>query len=112
MTDAVLYQLKDHIVTLTLNKPETRNLVTDSDIPAGPNEACEADRVHSAAAFKDVEASPARFAKCSVRYAAGNGRWISVPLISPKIMKRLSRHSSRSGFQNLWAPEGLRTFVI
>jgi enoyl-CoA hydratase/carnithine racemase len=41
MTDAVLYRQRDHIVTLTLNKPESCNLVVDADMLTGPNRACE-----------------------------------------------------------------------
>jgi len=41
MTDAILYQQHDHIVTLTLNKPESRNLVTDADILTSLNQACD-----------------------------------------------------------------------
>ena len=80
MTNAVLYQLKDHMVTLTLNNLETRNLVTNADIPAGLNDVCEADRAHSSVAIEDVEPFPASFAQCSVRYTAGNGHKISEPL--------------------------------
>lgn len=41
MTDAVLYQRQDHVVTLTLNKPQSRNLVTDVDVLTDLNRACE-----------------------------------------------------------------------
>jgi len=45
MTDVVLYQQQGHIVTLTLNKPESRNLVTDADICTALGDAC--DRIGS-----------------------------------------------------------------
>ncbi|WP_204985668.1 crotonase/enoyl-CoA hydratase family protein [Microvirga pakistanensis] len=38
---AVLYNQQGHVVTMILNKPESRNLVTDADILAGINEACD-----------------------------------------------------------------------
>jgi 1,4-dihydroxy-2-naphthoyl-CoA synthase len=41
MTGSVLYQQRDHIITLTLNKSESRNLVTDADILTDLNNACE-----------------------------------------------------------------------
>jgi enoyl-CoA hydratase/carnithine racemase len=41
MTDAVLYQRQDHVVTLTLNRSQSRNLVTDVDVLTDLNHACE-----------------------------------------------------------------------
>jgi enoyl-CoA hydratase/carnithine racemase len=41
MTDAVLYQQQDHVITLTFNKPESRNLVTDADILTDLNNTCK-----------------------------------------------------------------------
>lgn len=40
MSDAVLFERDGAIVTLTLNKPETRNPITDPDILAALNDAC------------------------------------------------------------------------
>ena len=34
MTDAVLYELNDRIATITLNRPETRNALSDDVVPA------------------------------------------------------------------------------
>lgn len=40
MSAPVLYEQDGHVVTLTLNKPETRNPLTDKDLLDGLNEAC------------------------------------------------------------------------
>ncbi|MEO5764563.1 MAG: crotonase/enoyl-CoA hydratase family protein [Casimicrobiaceae bacterium] len=40
MSDAVLFERDGAVVTLTLNKPETRNPTTDPDILAALNDAC------------------------------------------------------------------------
>ena len=40
MSDAVLFEHDGAIVTLTLNKPETRNPTTDPDILEALNDAC------------------------------------------------------------------------
>lgn len=34
MTDAVLYELNDRIATITLNRPDTRNALSDEVVPA------------------------------------------------------------------------------
>lgn len=38
--DKLLYELKDHVVTLTLNMPETRNVLTDLDLCQSLVDAC------------------------------------------------------------------------
>ena len=41
MSAAVIFERVGAIVTLTLNKPETRNPTTDPDILGGLNDACD-----------------------------------------------------------------------
>jgi enoyl-CoA hydratase/carnithine racemase len=40
MSDPVLYEQDGHVVTLTLNRPESRNPLTDKELLGGLNDAC------------------------------------------------------------------------